>query len=170
MKNKFAEQLSLALGRDKTQTQQQIADGTHVSPGQLSRLKSGSRSTDSQIRKSLANVINDFWLNYSGARENFGVLSFQNDRQLQGDMFSALMKQKKEQRQRERIEVEFEEAITVKPRDRTPAQQLVIECYPREYAEEISAEITDLAKKAEYAGIPMDKLQEVIDKVNQENG
>ena len=85
-------------------------------------------------------------------------------------MFSALMKQKKEQRQRERIEAEFEEAITVKPRDRTPAQQLVIERYPREYAEEISAEITDLAKKAEYAGIPMDKLQEVIDKVNQENG
>ncbi|WCJ50197.1 hypothetical protein OFA97_03520 [Lactiplantibacillus plantarum] len=45
-----------------------------------------------------------------------------------------------------------------------------IERYAREYAEEISAEITDLAKKAEYAGIPMDKLQEVIDKVNQENG
>ena len=170
MKNKFSEQLSLALDRHKESTQQQIADRTHVSPGQLSRLKSGSRSTDSQIRKSLANVINDFWLNYSGARENFGVLSFQNDRQLQGDMFSALMKQKKEQCQREGIEAEFEEAITVKPRDRTPAQQLVIERYPREYAEEISAEITDLAKKAEYAGIPMDKLQAVIDKVNQENG
>ena len=45
-----------------------------------------------------------------------------------------------------------------------------IERYPREYAEEISAEITDLAKKAEYAGIPMDKLQEVIDKVNRKNG
>ncbi|MCG0738800.1 helix-turn-helix domain-containing protein [Lactiplantibacillus plantarum] len=170
MKNKFSEQLSLALDRHKESTQQQVADRTHVSPGQLSRLKSGSRNTDSQIRKSLANVINDFWLSYSGARENFGVLSFQNDRQLQGDMFSALMKQKKEQRERERIEVEFEEAITVKPRDRTPAQQLVIERYAREYAEEISAEITDLAKKAEYAGISMDKLQEVIDKVNRKNG
>ncbi|MCG0752736.1 Prophage Lp2 protein 13 [Lactiplantibacillus plantarum] len=170
MKNKFAEQLSLALDRHKESTQQQIADRTHVSPGQLSRLKSGSRSTDPQIRKSLANVINDFWLSYSGARENFGVLSFQNDHRLQGDMFSALMKQREEQSQREKLETEFEEAIAVKPRDRTPAQQLVIERYPREYAEEISAEITDLAKKAEYAGIPMDKLQEVIDKVNQENG
>ncbi|WP_249215004.1 helix-turn-helix domain-containing protein [Lactiplantibacillus plantarum] len=59
MKNKFAEQLSLALGKNKSLTQQQqIADRTHVSPGQLSRLKSGSRSTDSQIRKSLANVLN----------------------------------------------------------------------------------------------------------------
>lgn len=170
MKNKFAEQLSLALGKNKTLTQQQIADRTHVSPGQLSRLKSGSRSTDSQIRKSLANVLNDFWLSYSGARENFGVLSFQNDRRLKGDMFSALMRQKKEQQEREAMEAEFENAIAINPNDRTPAQQLVIERYPREYAEEISAEITDLAKKAEYAGISMDKLQSVIDKVNQKNG
>ncbi|WOI03364.1 transcriptional regulator [Lactiplantibacillus plantarum] len=170
MKNKFAEQLSLALDRHKESTQQQVADGTHISPGQLSRLKNGSRNTDPQIRKSLANKINDFWLKYSGARENFGVLSFQNDRRLKGDMFSALMRQKKEQQEREAMETEFENAIVINPNDRTPAQQLVIERYPREYAEEISAEITDLAKKAEYAGISMDKLQEVIDKVNRKNG
>ncbi|MBU7474851.1 transcriptional regulator [Lactiplantibacillus pentosus] len=170
MKNKFAEQLSLALDRHKESTQQQVADGTHISPGQLSRLKNGSRNTDPQIRKSLANKINDFWLKYSGARENFGVLSFQNDRRLKGDMFSALMRQKKEQQEREAMEAEFENAIAINPNDRTPAQQLVIERYPREYAEEISAEITDLAKKAEYAGISMDKLQEVIDKVNRKNG
>lgn len=170
MKNKFSEQLSLALDRHKESTQQQVADGTHISPGQLSRLKNGSRNTDPQIRKSLANKINDFWLKYSGARENFGVLSFQNDRRLKGDMFSALMRQKKEQQEREAMEAEFENAIVINPNDRTPAQQLVIERYPREYAEEISAEITDLAKKAEYAGISMDKLQEVIDKVNRENG
>lgn len=70
MKNKFSEQLSLALDRHKESTQQQVADGTHISPGQLSRLKNGSRNTDPQIRKSLANKINDFWLKYSGAREN----------------------------------------------------------------------------------------------------
>lgn len=170
MKNKFSEQLSLALDRHKESTQQQVADGTHISPGQLSRLKNGSRNTDPQIRKSLANKINDFWLKYSGARENFGVLSFQNDRRLKGDMFSALMRQNKEQQEREAMETEFENAIAINPNDRTPAQQLVIERYPREYAEEISAEITDLAKKAEYAGISMGKLQEVIDKVNRKNG
>ncbi|MDI5786287.1 transcriptional regulator [Lactiplantibacillus plantarum] len=170
MKNKFSEQLSLALDRHKESTQQQVADGTHISPGQLSRLKNGSRNTDPQIRKSLANKINDIWLKYSGARDNFGVLSFQNDRRLKGDMFSALMCQKKEQQEREAMEAEFENAIAINPNDRTPAQQLVIERYPREYAEEISAEITDLAKKAEYAGISMDKLQEVIDKVNRKNG
>lgn len=170
MKNKYAEQLALALGRMEGKSQRMVADETHISPGQLSRLKAGSRNTDSQIRKSLANTIQDFWLSYSGARENFGVLSFQNDRRLKGDMFSALMRQKKEQQEREAMEAEFESAIAINPNDRTPAQQLVIERYPREYAEEISAEITDLAKKAEYAGIPMDKLQEVIDKVNRENG
>lgn len=170
MKSKFAEQLTLALDRSGVKSQRTIADEVHVSPGQLSRLKTGLRSTDPDIRKSLANAINDIWLSYSGARANFGVISFQKDRRLKGDMFSALMKQKKEQSEREAIESDFEAASAINPIDRTPAQQLVIERYPQEYAEEISAEITDLIKKAEYAGIPMDRLQKVIDDVNKYNG
>lgn len=170
MKNKFAMELKLAFGRKPWLVEHEVADQAYISKGQLSKIKNGLRKADPQLRQRLAILINDYWLHYTAAASNHHIISFQYDRKLNGDMFSALMKQQNEQSEREQLEPKFEEAMAVKPEFRTPEQNQIIERYPREYAEEISSEITDLAKKAQYVGIPMDKLQRVIDEVNAEEG
>lgn len=170
MRNRFAEELTRTFERLGGHKQREIAGMAYMSESTMSRIRSGLKKTDPQTRWTLANVINDIWLKFTAASEDYGTISFQRDRKLKGDMFSALVKERTEQGEREKLEPEFEEAITTEPRFRTPEQNLVIQQYPREYIEEISAEITDLLKKAEYAGISPIQLQKVIDEVNDSTG
>lgn len=170
MRNRFSEELTQALERLGGRQQSKVAKKAYISESTISRIRSGLKKADPQTRWTLANVINDLRLNYTAASEAYGTISFQHDRKRKGDVFAALVKQRTEQGEREKLEPEFEAAITTEPRFRTPEQNQIIERYPREYIEEISAEITALIKQAEYAGIPLDHLQEVIDQVNDSTG
>lgn len=170
MRNRFAEELTLTFERMEGHKQREVADKAHYSESTVSRIRAGLKKTDPQTRWTLANAINDLRLKYTAASLDYGTISFQRDRKLKGDMFSALVKQRTEQSQREQLEPEFEVAITTEPKFRTPEQNLIIQRYPRERVEEISAEITALIKQAEYAGITMSQLQHVIDEVNDSTG
>ncbi|MFB9770122.1 helix-turn-helix domain-containing protein [Lactiplantibacillus modestisalitolerans] len=170
MRNRFSEELALVLKRKDGYSQSEVAKKTFYSESTISRIVTGLKKADPQTRWTLANVINDLRLSYTAASESYGTISFQRDRKRKDDVFSALVKQRTEQGEREKLEPEFETAITTEPRFRTPEQNQVIERYPREYIEEISAEITALIEQAEYAGIPMNHLQQVIDEVNDSTG
>ena len=166
MKNKFAMELKLAFGRKPWLVEHEVAEQAYISKGQLSKIKNGFQRADPQLRWKLARIINDIWLNYLTAALNNHTISFRQNRISNGDMFSALMDQRNEQAKREKLEPEFEQAMAIQPKFRTPAQNQIIDQYPKEYAQEISSEITDLIKKAQYAGISMTRLQQVIDEVN----
>ncbi|WP_236008245.1 transcriptional regulator [Levilactobacillus andaensis] len=165
--NKFAEQLTLALDDPKSASQEAIAQLLFMSAGQLSRIKNATRATDKSIRVGLAHVLHDVFLAFSGARNDYGLLSFLKDTTKHDDVITSLFRQKKEENDRRALEESFDEAMTTKKELRSPQQILLINDYFREYAEEIMAEHTDIAKKAEYAGI---NVQDVFDKANANYG
>lgn len=168
MQSKFSEQLTLALdGIQGSLTHKQVAGKVHVSAGQLSRLKNGTRNTDKPTRISLADTLQNIWLNFSGAREDYHIPSFMKNKTKHDDVMSALFQQRKEENERRKLEDAFDEAMTTKPELRSPQQTLLIRDYFREYVEEIGAEETDIAMKAKYAG---EDIQSVFDAYNKRIG
>lgn len=166
--NKFAEQLSLELDHAKKFiSHKRVADEAHISAGQLSRLKNATRATDKSMRVSLARIMHKVLLSFSGARSDYGLLSFLKDTTKHSDVMSSLFRQHKEENDRRALEESFDEAMTTKKELRSSQQTLLIRDYFREYAEEIMAEHTDIVKKAEYAGI---NVQDVFDKANANYG
>ncbi|WP_125575974.1 helix-turn-helix domain-containing protein [Levilactobacillus angrenensis] len=168
MQSKFSEQLTLALdGIQGSLTHKQVAGKVHVSVGQLSRLKNGTRNTDKPTRISLADTLQNIWLNFSGAREDYHIPSFMKNKTKHDDVMAALFQQRKEENERRKLEDAFDEAIGTKPELRSPQQTLLIRDYFREYVEEIGAEETDIAMKAKYAG---EDIQSVFDSYNKRIG
>lgn len=166
--SKFAEQLSLEFDNAKSFiSHKKVANEAHISAGQLSRLKNGTRATDKSMRVSLAHIMHRVLLAFSGARSDYGLLSFLKDTTKHGDVMASLFRQRKEENDRRALEESFDEAMTTKKALRSPQQVLLISDYFREYAEEIMAEHTDIVKKAEYAGI---NVQDVFDKANANYG
>ncbi|WP_341780438.1 helix-turn-helix domain-containing protein [Levilactobacillus sp. HBUAS70063] len=168
MQSKFSEQLTLALdGIQGSLTHKQVAGKVHVSVGQLSRLKNGTRNTDKPTRISLADTLQNIWLNFSGAREDYHIPSFMKNKTKHDDVMAALFQQRKEENERRSLEESFDEAMTTKPELRSPQQTLLIRDYFQEYVEEIGAEETDIAMKAKYAG---EDIQSVFDAYNKRIG
>lgn len=101
MQSKFSEQLTLALdGIQGSLTHKQVAGKVHVSVGQLSRLKNGTRNTDKPTRISLADALQSIWLNFSGAREDYHIPSFMKNKAKHNDVMAALFQQRKEENER----------------------------------------------------------------------
>ncbi|QCZ53596.1 Prophage Lp2 protein 13 [Levilactobacillus brevis] len=168
MQSKFSEQLTLALdGIQGSLTHKQVAGKVHVSVGQLSRLKNGTRNIDKPTRISLADALQSTWLNFSGAREDYRIPSFMKNKTKHNDVMAALFQQRKEENERRQLEDAFDEAIGTKPELRSPQQQQLIRDYFKEYVEEIGAENTDIVMKAQYAGV---QLQSYFDKYNDQYG
>lgn len=168
MQSKFSEQLTLALdGIQGSLTHKQVAGKVHVSVGQLSRLKNGTRNTDKPTRISLADALQSIWLNFSGARVDYHIPSFMKNKTKHNDVMAALFQQRKEENERRQLEDAFDEAIGTKPELRSPQQQQLIRDYFKEYVEEIGAENTDIVMKAQYAGV---QLQSYFDKYNDQYG
>jgi transcriptional regulator with XRE-family HTH domain len=168
MQSKFSEQLTLALdGIQGSLTHKQVAGKVHVSVGQLSRLKNGTRNTDKPTRISLADTLQNIWLNFSGAREDYHIPSFMKNKTKHDDVMAALFQQRKEENERRKLEDAFDEAIGTKPELRSPQQQQLIRDYFKEYVEEIGAENTDIVMKAKYAG---EDIQSVFDAYNKRIG
>lgn len=166
--SKFAKQLSLVLNDvQQSVSHKDVAAEVHVSAGQLSRVKGGTRPTDKGTRMALTNVLQSIWLNFSGARADYHVPSFMKNRTKHDDVMAALFQQRKEENDRRKLEESFDEAITTKPEFRSSQQQLLIRDYFKEYVEEIGAENTDIVTKAEYAGV---LLQDYFDKYNADYG
>lgn len=166
--NKFAKQLTLALdGVQEAMAHKDVAAKVHVSNAQLTRLSKGERKGDKGIRVSLSKVLQNVWLNFSGAREDYGTPSFMKNRTKHDDVMAALFQQRKEENDRRSLEESFDEAMTTKPELRSPQQQLLIQDYFREYVEEIGAEQTDITMKAAYAGTD---IQAVFDAYNKRLG
>lgn len=166
--SKFSKQLSLVL--DDVQhavSHKEVADEVHVSAGQLSRMKGGTRPTDKGTRIALTSVLQSIWLNFSGARADYHLPSFMKNRTKHDDVMASLFQQHKEEDDRRKLEESFDEAITTKPEFRSPQQQSLIRDYFKEYVEEIGAENTDIVTKADYAGV---QLQDYFDKYNAEYG
>lgn len=166
--SKFSKQLSLVL--DDVQhavSHKEVADEVHVSAGQLSRLKGGTRPTDKGTRVALTTVLQNIWLNFSGARADYHVPSFMKNKSKHDDVMATLFQQRKEENDRRGLEESFDEAIGTKPELRSPQQQSLIRDYFKEYVEEIGAENTDIVMKAQYAGV---QLQDYFDNYNNQYG
>lgn len=166
--SKFAKQLTLALDDvQQAMTHKDVAAKVHVSNGQLTRLANGQRKGDKNTRVSLAKTLQSVWLNFSGARKDYGTPSFMKDRTKHDDVMAALFQQRKEENDRRSLEESFDEAMTTKPELRSPQQTLLIRDYFREYVEEIGAEETDIAMKSKYAG---EDIKSIFDAYNKRLG
>ncbi|WP_125545421.1 transcriptional regulator [Levilactobacillus lindianensis] len=164
MKNKFAEQLSLDLVGFM---RKDVAEGAHISKSQLTRMSNGERSGDKSMRVAIAHRLHSILLALSGARTDYGLLSFLKDTTKHNDVISVMFRQRKEENDRRAIEEEFDEAMSTEKKFRSPQQVLLIDKYFDEYAEEIMSENTDIVMKADYAGI---NLQNVFNKANTRLG
>ncbi|WP_139592654.1 helix-turn-helix domain-containing protein [Levilactobacillus brevis] len=147
-------------------THKQVAGKVHVSVGQLSRLKNGTRNIDKPTRISLADALQSTWLNFLGTR-GLPYSVFYENKTKHNDVMAALFQQRKEENERRQLEDAFDEAIGTKPELRSPQQQQLIRDYFKEYVEEIGAENTDIVMKAQYAGV---QLQSYFDKYNDQYG
>lgn len=115
----------------------------------------------------MADTLQNIWLNFSGAREDYHIPSFMKNKTKHNDVMAALFQQRKEENERRQLEDAFDEAIGTKPELRSPQQQQLIRDYFKEYVEEIGAENTDIVMKAQYAGV---RLQSYFDKYNDQYG
>lgn len=163
-KNKFAEQLTLDLAGV---IRKDVAHQVHVSDGQLTRLANGQRTGDKSMRVDLAHTLHSILLALSGARKDYGVLSFLKSTQRYDDVMATLFQQRKEEDDRRALEKSFDVAMTTKPEARSSQQVLLIRDYFKEYAEEIMSENTDIVAKAKYAGV---NIHEVFDEANTRVG
>lgn len=164
VKNKFAEQLTLDLAGV---VRRDVAQKVHISDGQLTRLANGQRTGDKGMRSGLAHALHSILLAFSGARKDYGVLSFLKSSKRYDDVMATLFQQRKEEDDRRALEEAFDQAMTTKPEARSSQQILLIRDYFKEYAEEIMSENTDIVAKAEYAGID---IHQVFDEANARIG
>ncbi|WP_203639686.1 transcriptional regulator [Levilactobacillus wangkuiensis] len=164
MQNKFAEQLTLDLAGV---VRRDVAQKVHISDGQLTRLANGQRTSDKGMRAGLAHALHSILLAFSGARKDYGVLSFLKSSKRYDDVMATLFQQRKEEDDRRALEEAFDQAMTTKPEARSSQQILLIRDYFKEYAEEIMSENTDIVAKAEYAGID---IHQVFDEANARVG
>lgn len=164
IKNKFAEQLTLDLAGV---VRKDVARQIHVSDGQITRLANGERTGDKGMRVGLARTLHSILLAFSGARKDYGVLSYLKSSRRYDDVMATLFQQRKEEDDRQALEESFDEAMTTKPEARSSQQTLLIRDYFREYAEEIMSENTDIVAKAKYAGID---IHGVFDEANARVG
>jgi len=164
MQNKFSEQLTLDLAGV---VRRDVAQKVHISDGQLTRLANGQRTGDKGMRSGLAHALHSILLAFSGARKDYGVLSFLKSSKRYDDVMATLFQQRKEEDDRRELEEAFDQAMTTKPEARSSQQILLIRDYFKEYAEEIMSENTDIVAKAEYAGID---IHQVFDEANARVG
>lgn len=164
MQNKFSEQLTLDLAGV---VRRDVAQKVHISDGQLTRLANGQRTGDKGMRSGLAHALHSILLAFSGARKDYGVLSFLKSSKRYDDVMATLFQQRKEEDDRSALEEAFDQAMTTKPEARSSQQILLIRDYFKEYAEEIMSENTDIVAKAEYAGID---IHQVFDEANARVG
>lgn len=164
VKNKFAEQLTLDLAGV---VRRDVAQRVHISDGQLTRLANGQRNGDKGMRAGLAHALHSILLAFSGARKDYGVLSFLKSSKRYDDVMATLFQQRKEEDDRRELEEAFDQAMTTKPEARSSQQILLIRDYFKEYAEEIMSENTDIVAKAKYAGID---IHQVFDEANARVG
>ena len=164
IKNKFAEQLTLALDGV---IRKYIAHEVHISESQLTRLANGQRTGDKGMRTGLAHALHSVLLALSGARKDYGVLSYLKSSRRYDDVMATLFQQRKEENDRRALEESFDEAMTTKPEARSSQQILLIRDYFKEYAEEIMSENADIVAKAEYAGVD---IHSVFDEANARVG
>ena len=164
IKNKFAEQLTLDLAGV---VRKDVARQIHVSDGQITRLANGERTGDKGMRVGLARTLHSILLAFSGARKDYGVLSYLKSSRRYDDVMATLFQQRKEEDDRRELEESFDEAMTTKPEARSSQQTLLIRDYFREYAEEIMSENTDIVAKAKYAGVD---IHGVFDEANARVG
>ena len=141
VKNKFAEQLTLDLAGV---VHKDIAHKVHISDGQLTRLANSQRTGDKSMRAGLAHALHSILLAFSGARKDYGVLSFLKSSRRYDDVMATLFQQRKEEDDRRALEEAFDQAMTTKPEARSSQQVLLIRDYFKEYAEEIMSENTDI--------------------------
>ena len=164
IKNKFAEQLTLDLAGV---VRKDVARQIHVSDGQITRLANGERTGDKGMRVGLTRTLHSILLAFSGARKDYGVLSYLKSSRRYDDVMATLFQQRKEEDDRRELEESFDEAMTTKPEARSSQQTLLIRDYFREYAEEIMSENTDIVAKAKYAGVD---IHGVFDEANAKVG
>lgn len=164
IKNKFAEQLTLDLAGV---VRKDVARQIHVSDGQITRLANGERTGDKGMRVGLARTLHSILLAFSGARKDYGVLSYLKSSRRYDDVMATLFQQRKEENDRRELEESFDEAMTTKPEARSSQQILLIRDYFKEYAEEIMSENADIVTKAKYAGVD---IHSVFDEANARVG
>lgn len=162
-RDKTAKQLSLALEKlPKGVYKRDVAESVPVTPSALSQWANGSRKMANDVLRPLAKFIHQARFNYSGASQDYGILSFKDDGKVKDDLFAATVDQ--QQQERERIEAQIVGyASLIKPdKLKTSKDQENIDKYLNEYGEEISSELTDYFEKCAYANRnPMDLIEEI---------
>ncbi|GKT03428.1 hypothetical protein [Furfurilactobacillus entadae] len=163
---KYVRQLSLALGVIKG-SKKQLAQESYRTQPAISKYLKGAANVPNDVKKVAVEVTSNIRLAFSSARSDFGTISFFKSDKLRTDMFAASVNQHREEQERMQIERDAFVAMAIPAQERKSADWDIINCWAKEFAEEIGSEINELISSGEYTGAD---IQAAIDDYNKQFG
>ncbi|WP_268914053.1 hypothetical protein [Lentilactobacillus sp. SPB1-3] len=164
---KEAKQLSLALGRlPKGVNKGDVAESVPATRGALSRWSKGDRKMSHDVMHPIAKLLKDAFFTYSASRADYGTLSFKDDKRHKADLFASVIDQQQQESERIAKQQIAYQSMIKSDGYRTSKDEQIIDNYFDEYAEEMSAELTNFFIECDYnRRDPMKIFEKVNDKI-----